>query len=765
MRTILALLTAALLASLGVLAPATAVTAHAATGTKVAIIVGATHSTTSTYRSYANQVYAEAVKYSDNVVKVYSPNATASKVKAAVNGASIIVYLGHGNGWPSPYTYDPSYTTKDGFGLNADLNGDGRTTDYENKYYGEPWIENLRPAPNAVVLLFHLCYASGNSEPGRADPSLSTARKRVDNYASAFLRSGARAVVAIGHTHDPYYIRALFTTRQTIDEYWRNAPDANGNATAYASERTSGTTFQLDPVKPGSYYRSIAGKLSLRTQDVTGAPYSDTSVDPASLVVPGNATPAMNGAPLYGSVDDAVAGGMPAATLPADTTLRVDAAEDAYAVADGSRVYRVHTDDGPAGWMTASALTPRDSAAPRVWEIEDGPAALSPDGNGYGDSLDIAVRLSEAADWTLKIRDGDGHVLDRADGTSDTAAITWAPAKGSVPEGTYRWTLQATDDWGNGPLEADGTFRVDLTRPELSVADALGGVPMVTPNGDGSGDSVKFSLTATEPGSVQLTVRDDADRMVDRESVQVGTGATTVAWDGRDEDGRYVPDGEYELIFAARDQAGNRSEASQRAVVAYAALGFVDASRPVFFPQDGDGLGRFTRFSFRLLSPATVDWEIVDQDGTVLRSLAEGEVLDAGTHAFSWDGRDATGAMAPRGTYRSVVTASDGTHVATMVTSVVAAAFRITASDSTPRRGQKVRITALSGEALSALPKLRIKQPGIHAWKVRMSRVSGKTYQVVIRLRSSDKGTLKLKVVGVDKGGRSQSSVLRLPLH
>ena len=45
---------------------------------------------------------------------------------------------GHGNGWPSPYTFDPSYTTKDGFGLNSDLNGDGKLTDYENKYYGEP---------------------------------------------------------------------------------------------------------------------------------------------------------------------------------------------------------------------------------------------------------------------------------------------------------------------------------------------------------------------------------------------------------------------------------------------------------------------------------------------------------------------------------------------------------------------------------------------------------------------------------------------------
>ena len=74
-----------------------------------------------------------------------APTRPGARVTAAVNGASIVVYLGHGNGWPSPYTFDPLFSTKDGFGLNKDLNHDGKRTNSELKYYGEPKIRTLTP--------------------------------------------------------------------------------------------------------------------------------------------------------------------------------------------------------------------------------------------------------------------------------------------------------------------------------------------------------------------------------------------------------------------------------------------------------------------------------------------------------------------------------------------------------------------------------------------------------------------------------------------
>ena len=262
-----------LVASLGIIVPSVAAT----TGDpKVVIIVGATGSVTPAYRADADVAYAEAIRYTSNVVRVYSPNATWATVKAAAAGASVVIYMGHGNGWPSPYGNDAAYTTKDGFGLNATA-GAG---DDNNTYYGEPSIATLGLAPGAIVLLHHLCYASGNSEPGSAEATVTVARQRADNYAAGFLKAGAAAVIADGRTGAEGYLRRIFTTHQSIEDLWRAMPNQNGNVVSFPSVRTPGATVYQDPITPSSgFYRSLAiGSLAgnaspalERTVDLSGA--------------------------------------------------------------------------------------------------------------------------------------------------------------------------------------------------------------------------------------------------------------------------------------------------------------------------------------------------------------------------------------------------------------------------------------------------------------------------------------------------------------
>ena len=239
---------------------------------KVVIIVGPVEGTTASYRAAADDAYAEALLYTSDVTKIYSPNATWTKVKDAIVGASIVVYLGHGNGWPSPYTYDAKYTTKDGFGLNSSA-GNG---DSNNKYYGEPSVATLDLAPNAVIILNRLCYASGNPEPGGADPSQSVARQRVDNFAAGFLQAGAGAVIADGHGSAAPYIRAILSTDATIEDAWRSAPNFHGHEATFASTRTTGATAHTDTDSAtAGYFRSLVARPGVTTADVRGGAGGD----------------------------------------------------------------------------------------------------------------------------------------------------------------------------------------------------------------------------------------------------------------------------------------------------------------------------------------------------------------------------------------------------------------------------------------------------------------------------------------------------------
>ena len=153
----------------------TPATASAASAQRVVVVVGPVESQTSRYIADGKALAAQARSYGASVTAIYSPNATWTKVKKALQGADLLIYLGHGNGWPSPYAPFRA-TSKDGLGLNASA-GHGNSN---VKYYGESYlISSIRMASHAVVILNHLCYSAGNSEPGRANPTKSVAKQRI----------------------------------------------------------------------------------------------------------------------------------------------------------------------------------------------------------------------------------------------------------------------------------------------------------------------------------------------------------------------------------------------------------------------------------------------------------------------------------------------------------------------------------------------------------------------------------------------------------
>jgi hypothetical protein len=231
-----------------------------AAGPKVVIVVGPSHGNTANYIANARSLARYARSLGASVHEIYSPNATWTRVKTAAQGAKLFIYLGHGNGWPSPYGPFQPYT-KDGLGLNASA-GHGHAN---VKYWGEYYVSRfINLAPNAVVVLNRLCYASGNSEWGTRNPTRTTAIRRVDNFGAGFLRANARAVFADGLDRPFYVLTGLLTTNKSFGEIFWAAGNAKRTwAFEFGSTRTPGMRAIMDPYAPSRYYRSVIGNLSI----------------------------------------------------------------------------------------------------------------------------------------------------------------------------------------------------------------------------------------------------------------------------------------------------------------------------------------------------------------------------------------------------------------------------------------------------------------------------------------------------------------------
>ncbi|MEO8436897.1 MAG: hypothetical protein ABI562_00455 [Chloroflexota bacterium] len=268
MRRFSAALVAALLAA-GLFAPvslAAAAPSKARAVPHVVFIVGPAGAATSGYRAQARAAAAIARKYTPDVVELYSPEATWLAVREALQGASLVVYMGHGNGWPSTYRDSLYPPTQNGFGLNPSLGGG----DFTHQYFGEASVgSQVKLAKNAIVLLNHLCYASGNSEPNLPEGNLTQAKQRVDNYAAGFIQAGAAAVIAEAWSSPSYFVKTILAGSRSIQSAWSNAPSANRNRLAFKSDRSAGYIAQMDTEHPTSgFTRSIVMKAGLASRDV-----------------------------------------------------------------------------------------------------------------------------------------------------------------------------------------------------------------------------------------------------------------------------------------------------------------------------------------------------------------------------------------------------------------------------------------------------------------------------------------------------------------
>jgi hypothetical protein len=173
---------------------------QAATHTIVALVVGPVGELAEIYRELADSAATSAERHGGVVRRAYSPDATPEQVLAAVEGADIVVYFGHGTGYPNPYSARLNPEAANGWGLQgpkARGTDDDSLADGSLAYFGEAWIaRHAKPAPGFVMIYSNVCYAPGAGEGHDAPSTPEIATQRAGYYSRTPLAMGASAVFA-----------------------------------------------------------------------------------------------------------------------------------------------------------------------------------------------------------------------------------------------------------------------------------------------------------------------------------------------------------------------------------------------------------------------------------------------------------------------------------------------------------------------------------------------------------------------------------------
>ena len=295
---------------------------------------------------------------------------------------------------------------------------------------------------------------------------------------------------------------------------------------------------------------------------------------------------------------------------------------------------------------------------PKIYAPSSSATALSPDGDGVGDSVTLSAVLSETADWTIDIRDSRGAAVRRFSGRGKAIEALWdgrAEGGARVADGPYDAVMTGSNDHGVTRSAAVRVL-VDTVSPTVS---GVGAKHTVSPNGDGIGDSAAIGYAVSEAGRVRVRVH-NADGVLVRTVVAaswVSPGSHSVTWDGRVASSSGLvpaPSGSYTVRVREVDAAGNAGSGSGSAKVNLT-LGFPKAA-PLYFSPTGDGVRDTSLLGFKLTRTATVK-VVIKGTSMVVRSLSLG-ALRAGVGGATWDGQTGAG-QAPGGRYTFTVTATN----------------------------------------------------------------------------------------------------------
>lgn len=286
-------------------------------------------------------------------------------------------------------------------------------------------------------------------------------------------------------------------------------------------------------------------------------------------------------------------------------------------------------------------------------------------GAGLKPTINIKQTGSEEDLWTAKISDISGNIVRNYSWqNSSPKNISWEGENdnlSAVSEGVYIYEVTCTDKAGNTSQKAVVSNIIYDAIPR-SVNLSIQGSPF-SPNNDNVKDiiSVFPSVQNTsglmrtkieildKTGKIYRTIELDKEKFINNE-------ISSIEYDGKDDKGYFLFDGEYQLAFSAIFNNGQEPKMSRNIIIDnLAPRASLYAESDVLSP-DGDGNKDTITFVQTASSEKLWNASVVDQYGNSVKTWSFGGIPP---EKITWDGIDDKGNLSTDGFYYYVLSATD----------------------------------------------------------------------------------------------------------
>ena len=338
---------------------------------------------------------------------------------------------------------------------------------------------------------------------------------------------------------------------------------------------------------------------------------------------------------------------------------------------DGTYYYYITaTDDNGNSGKTKEYEVVIDTVAPDV-------ELAQPSDKIFGEGAKAALKIKQTGsvedEWVGKFRSADGTVVRTVKWVNaEPAEFQWKGTDdqdAQVFDGVYSYEISATDRAGNTSLPASITNIIySAEKPATNLY--VKGSRYFSPNTDSKISNVALDVTIPVPEEKSgnklvewaVTVKDKAGKAV-RTYNQANSGdipPSSVIFDGKDDSGKQLKDGEYQAVVTAKYLNGYEPDPISSPVLVLDTdkpSAQIVASEKVFGAGSKDSV-KFSIMPVPSAGAAVPSWkgEIQRADGKVVNSYDFGEYPPS---EVVWNGISSDGTIAEKGQYCFVLSGTD----------------------------------------------------------------------------------------------------------